>query len=382
MMKNKKLGIYIHIPFCARKCNYCDFLSAPETRETKERYLSLLDREMQLYKEIVSAREADTLFIGGGTPSFLETDLTDKLLCSVKKWIPSENLKEFTIECNPNSVTEEKLNLYKEAGVTRISLGMQSACDEELKKLGRLHSVKEFEKTYELVRKHGFERVNIDVMAAIPGQTIGSYRHTLEYVVGLSPEHISSYSLIIEEGTPFYEKYRENPPVDEDTDRQMYDLTKEILGRHGYHRYEISNYAKKGYECRHNFGYWRRTDYVGFGIGAASLVRETRFQNEESLSKYLDDPLECRSAVQELNENDCMEEFMFLGLRMTAGVSMGEFEKRFDRSMEDVYREVIRKNCEDGLLYVRECEDSDRRVALTKRGLDLSNYVMAQFLMG
>ena len=177
MMKNKKLGIYIHIPFCARKCNYCDFLSAPETRETKERYLSLLDREMRLYKEIVSAREADTLFIGGGTPSFLETDLTDKLLCSVKKWIPSENLKEFTIECNPNSVTEEKLNLYKEAGVTRISLGMQSACDEELKKLGRLHSVKEFEKTYELVRKHGFERVNIDVMAAIPGQTIESYKH-------------------------------------------------------------------------------------------------------------------------------------------------------------------------------------------------------------
>lgn len=378
MMKNKKLGIYIHIPFCARKCNYCDFLSAPETRETKERYLSLLDREMQLYKEIVSAREADTLFIGGGTPSFLETDLTDKLLCSVKKWIPSENLKEFTIECNPNSVTEEKLNLYKEAGVTRISLGMQSACDEELKKLGRLHSVKEFEKTYELVRKHGFERVNIDVMAAIPGQTIGSYKHTLEYVVGLSPEHISSYSLIIEEGTPFYEKYRENPPVDEDTDRQMYDLTKEILGRHGYHRYEISNYAKEGQECIHNLKYWQGGDYLGLGLGAASCMEHERWSNVRGLTDYEDRICRGQKPVEqteELGEEEQKAEFMFLGLRCMEGVSAERFEKKFHQSVEERYGKVLHKYENMGLMRL-----VNGNWQLTEQGIDVSNHIFADFL--
>ena len=378
MMKNKKLGIYIHIPFCARKCNYCDFLSAPETRETKERYLSLLDREMQLYKEIVSAREADTLFIGGGTPSFLETDLTDKLLCSVKKWISSENLKEFTIECNPNSVTEEKLNLYKEAGVTRISLGMQSACDEELKKLGRIHSVKEFEKTYELVRKHGFERVNIDVMAAIPGQTIESYKHTLEYVVGLSPEHISSYSLIIEEGTPFYEKYRENPPVDEDTDRQMYDLTKEILGRHGYHRYEISNYAKEGQECIHNLKYWQGGDYLGLGLGAASCMEHERWSNARGLTDYEDRICRGQKPVEqteELGEEEQKAEFMFLGLRCMEGVSAERFEKRFHQSVEERYGKVLHKYENMGLMRL-----VNGNWQLTEQGIDVSNHIFADFL--
>lgn len=378
MMKNKKLGIYIHIPFCARKCNYCDFLSAPETRETKERYLSLLDREMRLYKEIVSAREADTLFIGGGTPSFLETDLTDKLLCSVKKWIPSENLKEFTIECNPNSVTEEKLNLYKEAGVTRISLGMQSACDEELKKLGRLHSVKEFEKTYELVRKHGFERVNIDVMAAIPGQTIESYKHTLEYVVGLSPEHISSYSLIIEEGTPFYEKYRENPPVDEDTDRQMYDLTKEILGRHGYHRYEISNYAKEGQECIHNLKYWQGGDYLGLGLGAASCMEHERWSNVRGLTDYEDRICRGQKPVEqteELGEEEQKAEFMFLGLRCMEGVSAERFEKKFHQSVEERYGKVLHKYENMGLMRL-----VNGNWQLTEQGIDVSNHIFADFL--
>lgn len=378
MMKNKKLGIYIHIPFCARKCNYCDFLSAPETRETKERYLSLLDREMRLYKEIVSAREADTLFIGGGTPSFLETDLTDKLLCSVKKWIPSENLKEFTIECNPNSVTEEKLNLYKEAGVTRISLGMQSACDEELKKLGRLHSVKEFEKTYEMVRKHGFERVNIDVMAAIPGQTIESYKHTLEYVVGLSPEHISSYSLIIEEGTPFYEKYRENPPVDEDTDRQMYDLTKEILGRHGYHRYEISNYAKEGQECIHNLKYWQGGDYLGLGLGAASCMEHERWSNVRGLTDYEDRICRGQKPVEqteELGEEEQKAEFMFLGLRCMEGVSAERFEKKFHQSVEERYGKVLHKYENMGLMRL-----VNGNWQLTEQGIDVSNHIFADFL--
>lgn len=378
MMKNKKLGIYIHIPFCARKCNYCDFLSAPETRETKEHYLDLLDREMQLYKEIVSAREVDTLFIGGGTPSFLEEDLTDKLLCSVKKWIPLENLNEFTIECNPNSVTGEKLRLYKEAGVTRISLGMQSACDEELKKLGRLHSVKEFEKAYELVRNHGFERVNIDVMAAIPGQTIESYKRTLEYVMRLSPEHISSYSLIIEEGTPFYEMYRENPPVDEDTDRQMYDLTKNILGRHGYHRYEISNYAKEGQECIHNLKYWQGGDYLGLGLGAASCMEHERWSNARGLTDYEDRICRGQKPVEqteELGEEEQKAEFMFLGLRCMEGVSAERFEKKFHQSVEERYGKVLHKYENMGLMRL-----VNGNWQLTEQGIDVSNHIFADFL--
>lgn len=378
MMKNKKLGIYIHIPFCARKCNYCDFLSAPETRETKEHYLDLLDREMQLYKEIVSAREVDTLFIGGGTPSFLEEDLTDKLLCSVKKWIPLENLNEFTIECNPNSVTGEKLRLYKEAGVTRISLGMQSACDEELKKLGRLHSVKEFEKAYELVRNHGFERVNIDVMAAIPGQTIESYKRTLEYVMRLSPEHISSYSLIIEEGTPFYEMYRENPPVDEDTDRQMYDLTKNILGQHGYHRYEISNYAREGQECRHNLKYWQGGEYLGLGLGASSCMEHERWSNVRGLTDYEDRICRGQKPIEQtekLSNEEEMAEFMFLGLRCMEGVSADRFEKRFHCSMEDRYGKVLHKYDSMGLMRF-----ANGNWQLTEHGIDVSNHIFADFL--
>ncbi len=381
-----KLELYFHIPFCVRKCLYCDFLSAPANHAVQDAYMEALIKETVCrageYREYL----VDTIFIGGGTPSAVDAEWIGKLLSVVYRDFHVSDKAEITMEVNPGTVEADRLKQYKKAGVNRLSIGLQSADNEELKRIGRIHSWEDFERTYRLVRQAGFVNVNVDVMSALPGQNVDSYRSTLQKILALNPqpEHISAYSLIVEEGTPFYRMQEEGKLSlpDEDEERLMYEQTERILAQAGYERYEISNYAKKGYECRHNFGYWRRTDYVGFGIGAASLVRETRFQNEDSLSKYLDDPLECRSAVQELNENDCMEEFMFLGLRMTAGVSMGEFEKRFGRSMEDVYREVIRKNCEDGLLYVRECEDSDRRVALTKRGLDLSNYVMAQFLMG
>ena len=381
-----KLELYFHIPFCVRKCLYCDFLSAPADHAVQDAYMEALIKETVCRAGEYEEYLADTIFIGGGTPSAVDAEWIEKLLSAVYKNFHVSDKAEITMEVNPGTVDADKLEQYKKAGVNRLSIGLQSADNEELKRIGRIHSWEDFEKTYRLVRQAGFANVNVDVMSALPGQNVDSYRCTLQKILALNPppEHISAYSLIVEEGTPFYRMREEGklPLPDEDEERLMYEQTENILAQAGYERYEISNYAKKGYECRHNCGYWRRTEYVGFGIGAASLVRETRFQNENSLSKYLDNPLECRSEVQELDENDCMEEFMFLGLRMTAGVSMSEFEKRFGRSMDDVYREVICKNCADGLLSVRECEDGDRRVALTKRGLDLSNYVMAQFLMG
>lgn len=381
-----KLELYFHIPFCVRKCLYCDFLSAPADKSVQDAYMEALIRETACRAGEYENYLTDTVFLGGGTPSVVDAGWIEKLLDTVHREFAVSDRAEITMEVNPGTVDSDRLRRYKKAGVNRLSIGLQSADNGELKRIGRIHSWEDFEKTYRLARQAGFANVNVDVMSALPGQNTDSYGNTLQKVLALNPqpEHISSYSLIVEEGTPFFQMQEENRLLlpDEDEERLMYEQTRNILEQAGYIRYEISNYAKEGYECRHNCGYWRRTEYAGFGIGAASLVGETRFQNGNSLSQYLDNPLKCRSAVQQLGEDDCMEEFMFLGLRMTAGVSMREFQERFGRSMNEVYREVIRKNCDDGLLYVRDCTDGDRRVALTKRGLDLSNYVMAQFLMG
>ncbi len=297
----RKLGLYIHIPFCVRKCGYCDFLSAPASEEERERYVSSLVREMGLWgelglrgdverckelglrgdverckepglrgntewcREAASDFEVDTVFIGGGTPSVLSAAQMDRVFQGIADYFPLGENPEFTVECNPGTVTAEKLAAYRRAGVNRVSFGMQSAHDEELVRLGRIHTFRDFETSYEQARKAGFSNINIDVMAAIPGQTEKSYEETLFKVISLAPEHISSYSLIIEEGTPFYEKYAENPPVDEETDRQMYELTGEMLAGAGYERYEISNYAREGFMCRHNLKYWRREEYLALG---------------------------------------------------------------------------------------------------------------------
>ena len=381
-----KLELYFHIPFCVSKCLYCDFLSVPADKSVQDAYMEALIRETARRAGEYENYLTDTVFIGGGTPSVVDAGWIEKLLDTVHKEFTVSDMAEITMEVNPGTVDSDRLSRYKKAGVNRLSIGLQSADNEELKRIGRIHSWEDFEKTYILARQAGFANVNVDVMSALPGQSVDSYCNTLQKVLTLNPqpEHISSYSLIVEEGTPFFRMQEENRLIlpDEDEERLMYEQTRKILEQAGYMRYEISNYAKEGYECRHNCGYWRRTEYAGFGIGAASLVGETRFQNGNDLSRYLDNPLKCRWAVQRLKEDDCMEEFMFLGLRLTAGVSMREFQERFGRSMNEVYREVICKNCDDGLLYVRDCADGDRRVALTNRGLDLSNYVMAQFLMG
>ena len=285
-MNEKKLELYIHIPFCVKKCDYCDFLSFPADSNTQIRYVHALLQEIRYYGNLLGDYHVPTIYIGGGTPSWLEENLIYTVLQQVASSFHVEADAEISIECNPGTVTAKKLNVYQSAGSNRLSIGLQSTNNEELKALGRIHTCDQFLKTYELARNAGFENINIDLMSAIPDQTYEGWIHNLRTVAGLDPEHISAYSLLIEEGTPFASRTLKLP--DEDTEYNMYEATAQILGEYGFEQYEISNYAKKGRECRHNVGYWIRQDYLGFGLGASSLYGKERFANTQDMKKYLE----------------------------------------------------------------------------------------------
>lgn len=380
--EHRPLELYFHIPFCARKCFYCDFLSAPADEETKAVYMNALYRETVERAGAFSEYRVVSVFIGGGTPSAVETEQLVRLLDAVRRFYRLATDAEITVEVNPGTVDKRKLEQYRSAGINRLSIGLQSGNDAELAAIGRIHNRRQFMDTYEGALAAGFENINIDIMSALPGQTMESYGETLHMVLSLNPQptHISAYSLILEEGTRFWELAEEGKLQlpDEDTDRQMYSETGRILREAGYERYEISNYAKPGFHCRHNCGYWTRIDYAGFGIGAASLIDNVRFRNGDDLSAYLKQPLNCRQAPQILSRNEQMEEFMFLGLRLTEGIDIRVFGETFGCPPEAVYGKVIEKNRKEGLLEYRE---GRKRLALTERGLDISNYVMAQFLL-
>ena len=389
-MKTKRpLSIYIHIPFCVRKCLYCDFLSAPASGETMEAYASCLCREIEAAGKLYPDYEVRTVFFGGGTPSILKKERICQIMEVLRRAFSLAEDAEITIEVNPGTVDADKLAAYYAAGINRLSIGVQSLQENELQALGRIHSTEDFFQTYSMAIKSGFNNINVDLMSAIPEQTLESCQDTLRQLLSLDrpPSHISAYSLIIEEGTPFYE----NTPVlpDEEMDRLFYKITNDILKAAGYHRYEISNYAREGCECRHNRVYWERGEYLGFGIGAASLMQETRFSNIRDLQTYLkllsgeaaDGPStgqlteHLRQEVSHLTEREQMEEFMFLGLRLTEGVSKKRFFKTFGKKFTDVYPGISEKLIREGLLV----QDGDR-LKLTELGLDVSNRVMAEFL--
>ncbi|WP_440526200.1 radical SAM family heme chaperone HemW [Simiaoa sp.] len=382
-MNQKELELYVHIPFCVKKCSYCDFLSAPATEQTKEAYMAALFAEIGGRAKDYKERIVTSIFIGGGTPSLLSGDSIRQLMEHIREGFRLAPDAEITMEVNPGTVTTEKLTAFYAAGINRLSIGMQSAQEQELKILGRIHDFDGFCQVYREAVEAGFTNINVDVMSGLPGQTLASYKDTLEKVLRLEPmpQHISAYSLIVEEGTPFaaMADRGELPLPEEDTERAMYEETIEVLAGYGFHRYEISNYALDGYECRHNVGYWIRRDYLGFGIGAASLIGNVRFQNGRDLNAYLAHPLACREEQQSLTTQEQMEETMFLGLRLIRGVSYPEFARCYGQTLEEVYGEVIARNVADGLLTVRE-DETGRRLMLTGRGLDVSNYVMAQFL--
>ncbi len=400
-LNKKNLGLYIHIPFCVRKCDYCDFLSATASKEVKKAYVDALIYEIKSYEGRMDEYTVPTIFIGGGTPSSLEQGEISRILEALDKVFPMDWTRmEATLEANPGTVNRGKLEEYKKAGINRLSFGLQSTDDAELKVLGRIHVYQEFLDNYRLARELGFDNINVDLMSALPNQTVTAWETSLHRIAGLSPEHISAYSLIIEEGTHFYELYREGTPgrkelPDEDTDRAMYARTKEILKQYGYERYEISNYAKPGYECRHNNSYWIGTEYLGLGLGAASLIADTRFSNETDLKSYIRlcnqyqsgktereglscqaDVLGIRRNVSVLTQQQRMEEFMFLGLRRMEGVSRIEFRNRFSVPPEEIFGDCLRKLEEKKL--IRSVGDL---IQLSEYGIDISNYVLSSFLL-
>lgn len=403
----RELSLYLHIPFCARKCRYCDFLSWPAAEREQREYLELLLLEIEKQSFFYKDYDVASVFVGGGTPSLLAADAINILFEKLNHDFAIKKDCEITVEANPDSLTTEKLTAFSRAGVNRLSIGLQSTDDEELRRIGRLHDYQTFCRAYENARQTGFRNINIDLMASLPGQTFDSYRKTLERVLQLRPEHISAYSLMLEEGTWLYEHRKELLFPTEDEDRAFYELTGKMLAEYNYNRYEISNYALDGYACRHNQVYWTRGDYAGFGLGAASMVDNVRWSNPRSIQEYRDALLRPYSSptdfepaeradvrpaaaktdlaaararlsgnVQYLSVQEQMEEFMFLGLRLTKGVSKQDFRETFGLPIEDVYGKALEELRRDGLLFV------DEFVRLTPFGTDISNYVMEKFLFG
>lgn len=401
MQNKEELSLYIHIPFCVRKCGYCDFLSAPADEKARDRYVQALLMEIERYRGTETAdRKIKTLYIGGGTPSILSVNQLDCIIQKIKCTFNFCDDIEASMEMNPGTASKEKCRALYQMGINRLSIGLQSTNDKELNTLGRIHSYEDFLNTYTWCREAGFQNINVDLMAALPYQTVESYTTGLRKIIRLAPEHISAYSLILEEGTPFYQKYNSGcyPLPDEEQERLMYRETEQILAQAGYERYEISNYAKKGYACRHNLVYWQGGDYLGLGLGSSSYMDGVRFHNTTDFDIYVNQGAYVEDR-EELSVQAKMEEFMFLGLRVMAGVSGTKFEKRFGKTMEDVYGDVLRKHEEEGLLQIERKEarkeyrkeaaaaepakgkTNIERVMLTAKGVDVSNYVFADFLL-
>ena len=392
----RKISIYIHIPFCIRKCLYCDFLSAPSTPDCIEQYVRALEAEIRFSPDLNGLTGAeipddpeiqvDTVFLGGGTPSLLTPDQLERILTAVRESYRVQDGAEISMEVNPGTADLERLQAYRGAGINRLSIGVQSVDDAELALLGRIHRAGQAEKIFREARRAGFDNINIDLMSALPGQTADRWEQNLRTVCEWGPEHISAYSLIIEEGTPFAEM--DLPPLpSEEEDRLMYHCTQTVLAEYSYQRYEISNYARPGRACRHNCGYWTGHEYLGLGLGASSLIGDRRFKVTASMPEYLrrirladsgeiNDPAQYYEEIQKLTLRDRMEEFMFLGLRLTEGVSEAQFRKRFGHPVDEVYGPVLARHTDGGLL-----ERTGDRIRLTEKGLDLANYVMSDFIL-
>ncbi len=382
----KELELYIHIPFCVKKCLYCDFLSAPADDATRLNYFFRLVKEIETVSRDYGDREVTTVFVGGGTPTLLAMDQIERLFDAVFKNFNVRDGAEITMECNPGTLTPAKARAMVRSGVNRLSLGLQSVHKWELNLLGRIHGYEDFLESFDVARKAGFSNINVDLMLALPGQSVEDWKESLKKTVMLRPEHISAYSLIIEEGTDFYRRYHEDEAVrdaggeplilpTEEDERAMYWLTRDFLGQHGYGQYEISNYARPGYECRHNIGYWTGADYLGLGLGASSLVDGVRFKNTADLHEYMWKPF-VRTDEEVRDKKAAVSEFMFLGLRMTEGVSRDDFRERFGCEPEGMYGDALEKLKGLGLM-----DMSGGRIFLTAKGVDVSNRVFATLLL-
>lgn len=404
------MELYVHIPFCVKKCNYCDFLSMPADDTVKKQYVQALKNEIVFYAESLPEK-LETIYFGGGTPSVLMPEQLTELLNLIRSKFDVCPDAEITIEINPATIDYKGLHKLKKAGFNRLSIGLQSVQNDKLLLLGRIHTYEQFLHTYSDARKAGFQNINIDCMSALPGQSLEEYIKGLHNVIALNPEHISSYSLIIEENTPFYEQYANHKELlpDEETDRAMYHETKRILQAAGYYRYEISNYAKVGFESKHNSGYWKRVPYLGVGLGASSLIRGYRTRNIGDLKQYIslwaltkcslhnsitssflqdvsisaienagnEDLYQQYDEIEQISKEDAMAEYFFLGLRMTGGVSLQQFETQFGCSVFERFSQELQELEEEKLILVDRDQD---RIALTEFGMDVSNWVFEKFI--
>ncbi len=361
-------GLYIHIPFCLQKCKYCDFISF--TVGNKEAYIDALKKELSMYVNT----EIDSVFIGGGTPTVLSYSLMEKLLKYINNTFKLAKDTEWSIEANPKTVNEEKLSLMREMGVNRISIGVQSFNDVELQRIGRIHTAEDAIDTIKLAKKY-FENINIDLISALPGQNINSFRNTLNTAIALEPAHISCYSLILEEGTPLYNEHIASPLniPDEDAERDMYEMAVGMLGDAGYKRYEISNFAKAGRESRHNLKYWQCEDYIGAGLAAHSLIDGIRYENTDDIESYLSG-----NALKEkivLTLSDMISEYIIMAFRLEKGISSKQFKAKFDIDFEKEYKMQLERFISLGLI-----EKTIEGYHLTNEGISLSNSVLCEFV--
>ena len=378
-------GIYIHIPFCVKKCAYCDFVSLEGDTSQKQRYLAALLREIELSGKEYSDRAFDTVFIGGGTPSTLPDEAVSEILAAIRQHFRLADNPEISIEVNPNTASLDKLIEYKAAGANRISIGLQSANDNLLKKIGRIHSFADFQETLTQAKQAGFTDINVDIMYGLPNQTVDDYLETIRLVANAEVPHVSAYSLILEEGTRLFDAVNKHEITlpDKEAEFEMHTVGKEYLLKLGYQRYEISNYAKNGHECRHNLKYWDMGDYIGVGLNAHSAIRAgdklIRYYNTSDLDKYYSLiesnmlPIEHKEAVPTQEE---MFEFFMLGLRKTSGVKAADFQNRFGVSPFEIFNDAINKNAKKGFL----CYDNSS-IWLTDTGLDMQNQVLTDFMI-
>ena len=373
----KRCALYIHIPFCKQKCLYCDFQSFANLDNMMESYIDALEKEIN--KKSINY-EFVSLFIGGGTPSYLSSNLLEKLMNIISKLKFVKNAEK-TIECNPGTVNKEKLLILKKGGINRLSFGLQTSDDKLLKKIGRIHDYKTFKENYYLARELGFNNINVDVMFGLPTQTLNGYLDGLHEIIDLNPDHLSVYSLIIEENTAFYRMYDEGKLElpDENIERLMYEKGKVLLENQGYKQYEISNFSKDSKQCFHNKEYWKCNEYLGVGVSSSSYINKIRYKNIDGVKSYIESINSNKEVtiVEKVNTiNDEIEEFMFMGLRMIDGIDEKEFEKRFNKSVDQVYKSVILDNINKGLL-IRK----DNRIYLSEKGIELSNVVMSDMIL-
>ncbi|MCI9287583.1 MAG: oxygen-independent coproporphyrinogen III oxidase [Clostridia bacterium] len=379
----KDIGIYVHIPFCVQKCFYCDFISFANKKEIIKNYIEALKKEIEYVgASIMSAQNSEitTIYIGGGTPSFVDSKYIVEIIDTIKSNFRINKGAEITIEINPGTVTKEKLEDYTKCGINRASIGLQSTDNKLLKQIGRIHTYEQFLNTYEIVRNVGFKNVNVDLMLALPNQTIEILEDSLKKVIAIKPEHISVYSLILEEGTKLYDLVENEGIrlVDEETERKMYWKVKNILEQNGYNHYEISNFAKNGFESKHNLNCWKQKEYLGMGTAAHSYYNKTRYSNTDNLEEYIENISEGKNTkiVHETQkETDEQKEYMLLGLRKIEGVSISKFKEKFVQNPIYIFRKELNILVEQELVEV----DIDS-IKLTNKGLDLANLVWEEFV--